>query len=269
MEATTTLEAPVGVAAKSPAVASPLVETLLRLGDTALVHGQRLSELCGHGPVLEEDIATANIALDLIGQARALLALAGAREGRGRDEDALAYLRDAAAFRNVTMVELPNGDFGRVMLRACLTAHFQCVLWEALSRSREADLAAIAAKSLKESRYHAEHASEWVVRLGDGTDESHRRVRAALVDLWPYTAEWFAPDAVDDAMAASGEGIAWSTLEAAWRARVDPVLVDATLTVPDPSPFRSRGRLGAHSEHLSHLLATLQQLHRAHPGATW
>jgi ring-1,2-phenylacetyl-CoA epoxidase subunit PaaC len=247
----------------------PEFEYLLRLGDNALILGQRLSELCGHGPVLEEDIATTNIALDLIGQARLVLTFAGRREGKGRDEDALAYLRDQGDFRNVTLVELPNGDFGRVMLRTFLMSSFQCLLWDALGASTDADLAAIARKSVKEARYHAEHSGEWVIRLGDGTDESRRRMSAAVDALWPYTAELFAVDATDTAVAASGFGVAWASLAAPWRARIDAVFDEATLRVPDATPFRSRGRMGVHSEHLGHLLAGMQQLHRAHPGATW
>jgi ring-1,2-phenylacetyl-CoA epoxidase subunit PaaC len=242
---------------------------VLRLGDNALILGQRLSEWCGHGPVLEEDIALANIALDLIGQARLLLAHAGKLEGAGRDEDQLAFLRIESQYRNLTMLELPNQDFARTVLRNLLFSAYQLHLWEALQRSNDAELAAIAAKSVKETRYHLRHASDWVVRLGDGTEESHRRAQAALDTLWPFTAECFAPDETERAVAAAGIGVEGAALEAAWNATVRPLLDEATLSIPQASPFRSRGRLGAHTEHMGHLLSELQYLQRAYPGAQW
>lgn len=245
------------------------VEYLLRLADTPLILGQRLSELCGHGPVLEEDIAITNIALDLIGQARLLLTHAGRLEGAGRDEDQLAFLRAEGQFRNVTLVELPNGDFGQVMLRNFLVSVYQEHLYSALQSSIDPELVAIAAKSLKETRYHRRHAGDWVVRLGDGTAESHGRMQAALGMLWPYTRELFAGDAVDAAAAAEGIGIAPGSLEAGWRREVAAVLEEATLCIPEDTPFLSQGRRGRHSEHLGHLLAEMQFLQRAHPGATW
>jgi ring-1,2-phenylacetyl-CoA epoxidase subunit PaaC len=248
---------------------TPHVEYVLRIADSSLILGQRLSELCGHGPVLEEDIAITNIALDCIGQARLLLTHAGKLEGAGRDEDQLAFLRNEGEFRNVTLTELPNGDFGRVVLRNFLFSSFLEQLWAALAASSDTELAAIAAKSAKETRYHREHSADWVVRLGDGTDESHGRMAQALSALWPYMAECFAADAVDDAVAASGIGVAWSTLEAGWRQAVGPVLAEATLEPPPDTPFRSRGRCGVHSEHLGHLLAVMQHLQRSHPGARW
>jgi len=247
----------------------PLLEYVLRLGDSALVLGQRLSEWCGHAPVLEEDIALANTALDLIGQARMLLTHAGQMEGAGRDEDALAFLRDPQAFRNVTLVELPNGDFARTVLRNLLFCAFQEPLWAGLRASSDAGLAAIAAKSAKETRYQVEHAADWCIRLGDGTDESHRRMQEALDMLWPYTAELFTADPVDEAVAAAGFGPAWASLEAGWQAAVLPVLEKATLAVPARTPFRSTGKGGVHSEHLGHLLAVMQILPRSHPGARW
>lgn len=249
--------------------ADPSLEYVLRLGDSALVLGQRLSEWCGHAPVLEEDIALANTALDLIGQARMLLTRAGQIEGAGRDEDALAFLRDPHAFRNVTLVELPNGDFARTVLRNLLFCAFQQRLWAELQASSDAELAAIAAKSAKETRYHVEHAAEWCVRLGDGTDESHRRMQEALDHLWPYTAELFTADPVDEAAVAAGLGPAWASLHEGWRAAVVPVLEEATLAVPARTPFRSTGKGGVHSEHLGHLLAVMQTLPRSHPGARW
>jgi ring-1,2-phenylacetyl-CoA epoxidase subunit PaaC len=245
------------------------LDYVLRIADTSLVLGQRLSEWCGHGPVIEEDIALTNIALDLIGQARLLLTHAGALEGAGRDEDQLAFLRREPEFRNLTIVELPNGDFGRTILRNFLVAAWQRALWPALAASRDAELAAIAAKSLKETRYHLQHASDWVVRLGDGTEESQRRMQSALDQLWPYTNEFFSPTLGDDLAAADGVGPAWSSLEAAWTATVLPVLEVATLKVPARTPFLSRGKLGVHSEHLGHLLAEMQYLQRTYPGGTW
>ena len=244
-------------------------EYLLRLADTPLILGQRLSELCGHGPVLEEDIALTNIALDLIGQSRLLLTHAGQVEGAGRDEDQLAFLRTEGQFRNATLVELPNGDFGQVMLRNFLVGVHQEQLYEALQASTDAALAAIAAKSLKEARYHRRHAADWVVRLGDGTAESHGRMQAAVLALWPYTREMFAGDAVDAAAVADGVGVAPGTLEAAWRRDIAAVLEEATLCIPEDTPFLSQGRRGLHSEHLGHLLAEMQILQRTHPGATW
>jgi ring-1,2-phenylacetyl-CoA epoxidase subunit PaaC len=247
----------------------PATEYILRIGDACLIHGQRLAEWTGRAPVIEEDIALANIALDHIGQARLLLTLAGQLEGGGRDEDALAYWRAEQDFRNPTLLELPRGDFAVTVLRGFLWASFMKVLCAALAGSTNADLAAIAAKSLKEVRYHQQHLGGWVVRLGDGTDESHRRLNRALAQLWPYTAEWFDDDVVDAAAAASGLGPAWSALEAAWRVQVDPVLAEAKLAPLAPVPFRSTGKQGRHSEHMGYLLAEMQSVQRAFPGAVW
>lgn len=244
-------------------------EYVLRLADNALIHGQRLSEWCGHAPVLEEDLALANVALDLIGQARLLLTHAGQIEGRGRDEDQLAFLRDQGAYRNVTMVELPNVDFAHTVVRNLLMSAFNVVLWRALRASSDAGLAAIAHKSLKEVGYHLQHTAEWSVRLGDGTPDSHQRMQTALETLWPYAAELFTPDAVDDAAGATGIGVPCASLEASWHALVDPVLLEATLTAPAATPFRSRGKAGVHTEHLGHLLSEMQYLQRAYPGAQW
>lgn len=242
---------------------------VLRIADGSLILAQRLSEWCGHGPVLEEDIALTNIALDLLGQARLLLSHAGRLEDRGRDEDALAYFRDEPEFLNPTLVELPNGDFGRTVLRTFLYASWQQALWEQLLDSADPALAAIAAKSRKETRYHCEHLAEWVLRLGDGTDESHARMQAALNDLFPYTGELFAGDDTDAAAAAHGIGPDVSALRPAWEQTVPPLLAAATLEVPVATPFRATGRSGRHSEHLGFLLAEMQSLARAHPGATW
>lgn len=255
---------------------SPPTIYLLRLADACLVHGQRLAEWCGHAPILEEDIALANIALDHIGQARMLLTLAGQVEGRGRDEDALAYLRREAEFFNPTLLELPHAAagsnepcFARTMLRCHLWAGLACLLWRALERSANQALAGIAAKAVKESRYHQRHSGDWVLRLGDGSAESHRRMQAAVDSMWPYTAEWFTVDAVDESAAASGLGPAWSSLHAEWAAIVEPLLRQATLAVPVGSAFLSAGKSGRHSEHLGRLLADMQSVARAYPGAVW
>ncbi len=245
------------------------VEYVLRLGDNALILGQRLSEWCGRAPVLEEDLALANMALDLIGQARLLLSHAGKLEGKGRDEDQMAFLRVERDYRNLTLAEVPNEDFGRTTVRNFLFSAFQVLLWEKLGRSSDAELAAIAAKSLKEARYHLTHAAEWAIRLGDGTEVSHQKAQAALDYLWPYTAELFVASPTDDAIAAAGIGPAWSELEAAWEASVLPVLAEATLVVPARTPFKSFGKFGRHSEHMGHLLATMQYMQRTYPGATW
>lgn len=245
------------------------IEYVLRLGDNALILGQRLSEWCGHAPVLEEDMALANTALDLIGQARLLLTHAGKLEGKGRDEDQLAFLRIERDYRNVTLAELPNEDFGRTVVRNFLFSAFQVLLYQRLSKSSDSELAAIAAKSLKEARYHMSHAGEWVIRLGDGTAVSHDKAQAALDYLWPYTAELFAANPTDDAVAAAGVGPAWGELEAEWEAAVVPVLNEATLVVPVKTPFQSYGKFGRHSEHLGHMLATMQYMQRTYPGASW
>ncbi len=245
------------------------VDYVLRIADSCLIHGQRLAEWCGHAPVLEEDIALTNIALDHIGQARMSLSLAGHIEGLGRDEDALAFLRMERDYRNVTMLELPNGDFARTLLRCFLWSGFMEQLWAGLVDSSDHQLAAIAAKSLKETRYHQRHSADWVVRLGDGTGESQRRMNQALRDLWPYTAEWFAPDEVDAQAIASGVGPSWHSLRPAWLDRVLPVLDEARLVAPPDSAFLSTGKRGGHSEHMGFLLAEMQSLPRSFPGAVW
>jgi len=256
-----------GADGRSAGTTTARVEYVLRLADSSLLLGQRLSEWCGHGPILEEDIALANMALDLIGQARLLLAHAGALAGAGRDEDALAFLRSEDEYRNVTLVELPNEpgahgtrDFARTVVRNFLFTSWQEQVWPRLQEGADTGLAAIAAKSAKETRFHVRHSADWVLRLGDGTDESHARMQAALDALWPFTAELFSADAVDPDAGA---------LQPEWEARVRQVLAAATLTVPPRTPFRSHGKQGVHSEHLSHLLATMQYLQRTYPGARW
>ena len=248
---------------------SSLFQYLLRLGDDRLVLGHRLSEWCGHGPILEEDIALANIALDLIGEATLFLRRAGEIEGAGRDEDALAFLRDAADFRNVQMVELPKGDFGFTIVRQLFFSVFSMLQTEALQKSRDVDVAGIAAKALKEARYHVRHSAQWVVTLGDGTDESRERAQRAIDDLWRYTGELFIADDVDHDVARAGLGVDPSSLEPAWRSHVESVLTQATLTIPEPRYMQRGGRDGRHTEHLSHMLAEMQVLPRSHPGASW
>ena len=253
----------------NPPAIQPPFEFVLRLADGSLILSQRLSEWCGHGPVLEADIAFTNIALDLLGQARLLYAHAGELEGAGRDEDAFAYWRDDHEFRNPTLVELPNGDFGQSVLRAWFYVLYQREVWHALSGSSDAGLAAIAEKSSRETAYHCTHLEGWVVRLGDGTEESHRRMQAALDYVWPYTRELVAEDSIDSAVLASGLAPGLSALSEAWTRECDAGLARATLTPPAPSRFLSTGRRGRHSEHLGYLLAEMQSLARAHPGARW
>jgi ring-1,2-phenylacetyl-CoA epoxidase subunit PaaC len=248
---------------------TPAVQYLLRIGDTALIHGQRTAEWCGHAPILEEDIALSNMALDLVGQARAVLTRAGALEGRGHDEDQLAFLRDERDYRNVTLVELPRGDFAVAVLRNAMIAAFFRLLWERLAHSQDAELAGIAGKAVKEARYHEQHAADWVVRLAGGTGESRARIERALADLWPYTAELFASDAVDDAAHASGLGPRWGDLREAWLAEMTALLGDADFAVPAGVPFLSTGKRGVHSEHMGYVLAEMQHLQRAYPGGAW
>jgi ring-1,2-phenylacetyl-CoA epoxidase subunit PaaC len=235
---------------------------VLRLADTCLIWSHRLSEWCGHAPVLEEDIALANHALDLLGQARALLSLAG-------DEDRLAFHREEREFLNVTMAELPRGDFALTVLRNYMLSAWALPMWQRLAASSDEVLAGVATKAAKEARYHREHAADWVVRLGDGTDESAQRLRAALERLWPYTNELFDSDAIDDAAAASGLGPRWSELQAAWSTDVKAVLADAQLPWPAASAYRSDARNGRHSEHMGRLLAEMQYLQRAYPEGVW
>ena len=246
-----------------------LFQYLLRLGDDRLVLGHRLSEWCGHGPILEEDIALANIALDLIGQATLFLKLAGETEGKGRTEDDLAYFRDATDYRNVQMVELPKGDYAFTIVRQFLFDVFSYHLLEKLQASSNSELAGIAAKGFKEVRYHVRHSSEWVVRLGDGTEESHDRAQKALNGLWRFSAEMFQPDAIDREMGVSGVGPDLESLKPQWDKVVRDVLGRATLVIPDEPPGMTGGRRGRHTEYLGHLLSEMQIVARSHPGAEW
>jgi ring-1,2-phenylacetyl-CoA epoxidase subunit PaaC len=249
--------------------APALFPYLLRLADDRLVLGHRLSEWCGHGPILEEDIALANIALDLIGEATLLLKLAGEVEGADRNEDALAYLRDGTDYRNSLLVELPKGDFGFTIVRQFFFSVFSLLQMDALQRSTNAELAGIAAKAVKEARYHVRHSAQWVDTLGDGTAESHDRTQRAVDELWRYTGELFMVDVVDHEVAAAGLGVDPSTLEGAWRAQIGEVLQRATLTIPKTGYMQRGGRDGRHTEHLGHLLAEMQIVARSHPGASW
>ena len=249
-----------------------LFELLLRLGDDRLVLGHRLSEWCGHGPILEEDIALSNVALDLLGQATMFLRFAGEVEGQGRDEDALAYFREVVEFRNAQLVELPKGDFGFTIARQFLFDVYAVVLLDALSRSTNTELAAIAAKSLKEAKYHVRHSGEWMLKLGDGTEESHRRVQKAVDDLWRFTPELFAADDIDRAMLDAGIAPDLAALKTQWETIVRDVMGHATLTLPHDVPRAANtrgGRTGAHTEHLGHMLAEMQIIARSHPGAKW
>jgi ring-1,2-phenylacetyl-CoA epoxidase subunit PaaC len=248
---------------------SPTVQYLLRIGDTCLILGQRIAEWCGHAPILEEDIAMSNMALDLIGQARAVLTHAGKLEGLGHDEDQLAFLRDEKDYRNLTIVELPRGDFAFTVLRNAMAATLMKLLWERLGDSSDGELAGIAGKAVKEARYHQQHAADWVVRLGDGTDESRQRVEKALRELWLYVPELFESDAVDEAAHAQGLGPRWSDLRESWVAEMKTILDEATLSHPDEVAFRSTGKRGVHTEHMGYILAEMQHLQRAFPGGVW
>jgi ring-1,2-phenylacetyl-CoA epoxidase subunit PaaC len=248
---------------------TPLVLYVLRRADDALILGHRLSEWIGHGPILEEEMALANIGLDLIGQARSLYSYAAEAEAAGNDEDRYAYLREPGQYRNLLLVERPNGDFAVTMARQVFYSAFADVYWRAMTRSADGALAAIAAKSEKESAYHLRHASEWLIRLGDGTDESHARAQAAVDDMWPYTGELFECDPVEQGLVASGVAVDPAVLRAAWDSTVDAVLARATLKRPAAGWMQTGGRSGRHSEALGPLLSVMQHLQRAYPGAAW
>ncbi|WP_433694170.1 1,2-phenylacetyl-CoA epoxidase subunit PaaC [Paraburkholderia phenoliruptrix] len=260
------------------------LQYVLRLADTALILGQRNTEWCGHGPILEEDIALSNMSLDLIGQARLLYTHAASLEqqltGKKRSEDDYAYFRAEREFANYTLVELPHygplsataqaeKDYAVTIVRNFLYSTLMAHLWTALMQSKDAQLAAIAAKSIKETSYHVHHASEWLIRFGDGTDESHRRAQAALDYLMPYTREFFSTDAVEEAVAAAGIGPISADLESAWLDDVRAALEQATLALPEPVKHITTGKRGEHSEHMGFVLAEMQSLARQHPGATW
>jgi ring-1,2-phenylacetyl-CoA epoxidase subunit PaaC len=250
-----------------------LFEYLLRLGDTPLVLAQRLGEWVGKGPVLEEDIASANVGLDLLGQARAWLTYAGEIEGKGRDEDKLAFLRDGGEFRNLLIAEQPNGNYADTIARQFLFDAWHVLALRALSQSSDARIAEIAAKAAKEAAYHVERSGDWVIRLGDGTDESHERMQRAIDALWMYTGEMFMVDAVDTKLIDAGIAADVRALDMPWRTHVGAVLDEATLAMPRDVAMQGAngrgGRQGRHTEHLGHMLGEMQFLQRAYPGLAW
>ncbi|RXH03775.1 phenylacetate-CoA oxygenase subunit PaaI [Bradyrhizobium vignae] len=248
---------------------TPLVLYALRRADDALILGHRLSEWCGHAPMLEEDMALSNIALDLIGQARELYGYAAKVEGKDNDEDKLAYLRDVRQYRNLLLVEQPNGDFAQTLVRQFFYSAFTDLYWRAMMNSRDATLAAIAAKSEKESAYHLRHASEWIIRLGDGTAESHARAQGAIEHLWAFTGEMFAVDDGERSLIDAGIAVDPATLRGRWLKTLSDVANEATLALPQNDWMQQGGRSGRHSEHLGHLLSELQSMQRIFPGLTW
>lgn len=246
-----------------------LFDYTLRLADTANVLGHRLSEWCGHGPFLEQDLAMTNIALDLIGQARNFYQYAAEVQGEGKTEDDMAYLRDAWDYRNFLLVELPKGNFGTTVVRQFLFDAFSFSFYNELRNSKDEKLASIAAKSVKEVTYHLRWSSEWVVRLGDGTQESHEKVQTALNDLWTYTGEMFAMNETDKQMLAAGIGVDLAKIYSIWQKKVSDVLAEATLTMPSTAWMQSGGKEGNHTEHLGYILADMQFLQRTYPNAQW
>jgi len=241
----------------------------LRLGDNALVLGQRLIELVAHHPELEEELANANISLDFIGQARLFYSCAGELEGRGRTEDDFAFLRDDGEFQNLLLLELPNGHFGDTIVRQVLFDSFYVLQLEALVSCTDAGIAEIAARAIKEVRYHLRHVSQWLIRLGDGTDESHARVSQSLLDLWRYTGEMFSGDLVDDCLRDACNGPDLARIQEQWHDNVSALLKEATLDMPEDGWMISGGRQGVHTEHMGFLIAQLQHEQRACPGASW
>lgn len=248
---------------------SDLVTGLLRLADDHLVAGHRLSEWCGHAPMLEEDLAMPNMALDLIGQARSLYQYAGEAEGKGRSEDDLAYLRREREYLNCLLVERPNGDFAHTMLKQLWFAAFMEPYWKAVENSADETLAAIAGKAIKEVAYHIRHAGEWVIRLGDGTEESAARMRAAVEALAPYLGEMFEGDEVSDRLAEAGILPDPASLAGEWERIVGPIFAETDLPMPDIAVLQSGGRQGRHGEAMGYLLADLQHMQRTYPGAQW
>src|SRR6202167_4702116 len=248
---------------------TPLVLYTLRRADDALILGHRLSEWCGHAPMLEEDMALANMGLDLLGQARELYSYAAKVEGKDNDEDKFAYLRDVRQYRNLLLLEQPNGDFARTMVRQFFYSAFADLYWRAMMKSGDPTLAAIAAKSEKESAYHLRHSSEWMVRLGDGTEESHARAQTAIDDLWAFTGEMFEVEASERALIDARVAIDPASLRSSWLKTVTSVVNEATLSLPKSNWMQQGGRSGRHSEHLGHLLSEVQSMQRTFPGATW
>jgi ring-1,2-phenylacetyl-CoA epoxidase subunit PaaC len=241
----------------------------LRIADDSLILGQRLSELCGHGPAIEEDIALTNIALDLIGQANSLYEYAAIVQGEGKSADDLAFLRLEREYVNTLLVEQPNGDFGMTIVRQWLFDCFRLPFYEALQSSKDSQLAAIAEKSLKETKYHWKHSSEWVIRLGDGTEESHQRVQAAINALYKFTDELFYTDAIDNALIEQGIAVDLTAIKPQFDQRVQQILEMATLSLPTNNWKQQGGRQGRHSEHFGHLLSELQYMQRTYPNSEW
>ncbi len=244
-------------------------EYLLRLGDSSLIIGHRLSEWCGHGPILEEDIALINIALDFVGNATSLLTYAAQIEGQGRTEDDLAYLRNERDYRNLLLTELPNGDYANTIARQFLYDVYTFFLYEELKNSKDETIAAIAVKSHKEITYHLRHTTEWMLRLGDGTPESHQRLQTALNDLWMYTSDLFDMNEVDELLIKEGIAADLNKVKEAWEQRVTAIIAEATLQMPTTNIKQKGSREGKHSEHLGFLLAEMQYIPRSYPGAKW
>lgn len=251
-------------------IRNELFEYLLRLGDDRLILGHRLSEWCGHAPILEEDIALANIALDCVGQANGFLSLAAEVENKNRNEDDLAYFRDETEFKNLQLVEQPNIDFAYTIARQFFVDVFSVPFYEELSKSKLEDLAGIAAKSLKEAKYHLRHSKSWLLRLGDGTEESHKKTQNAVDDLWRFTGELFFENEVDEKLIKDNYVPSAKAIEVQWNEEVEKVITEATLKLPEePNTSLRTGRNGDHTEHLGHILAEMQIVARSHPGAKW
>ena len=247
-----------------------LIDYTTHLADNALILGQRNSEWCGHGPVLEQDIAITNISLDLIGQARSLYQYAAQLQGNGATEDSLAYLRNEREFKNCLLVELPKGDWAQTITRQFFFSTYQLLLYSHLKQSTDATLAAIAEKSLKEVTYHVRWSSEWVIRLGDGTEESQSRMQKAIADLWPFTGELFIPADYETAAAKEGFGVDVPALRESWQQKINEIFSEATLASPPPGAWsQSGGKNGMHTENLGYILAELQYMQRAYPGMEW
>lgn len=244
-------------------------EYVIQQADNSLILGQRLAEWCGHGPVLEQDIALTNISLDLIGQARLLYQYAAELGGEGKSEDDLAYLRDAWDFKNVLLVEQPNGDFAQTILRQFFYDTFSCLYYEALMQSSDERLASVAAKSHKESLYHVKWSGDWVLRLGDGTEESHQKIQEALNDLWKYKDEIVTPSEIEQQAMKEGWGVDLAEIKSRREEHINKIVTEATLEIPVATYSHSGGKEGKHSEHLGYILADLQFLQRAYPGLEW
>lgn len=257
------------LATYTPAVRQQLFQFVLQLADTSLILGHRLSEWCGHGPILEQDLAMANIALDLLGETRSLYQYAAQLEGQGRTEDDLAYLRSATEYRNPLLVEQPNGDFADTVVRQFLFDNFHYHFLKQLLTNADERLAAIAEKSLKEATYHLKWSSEWIIRLGDGTDESRRRVEKSITELWRFSGELTTPTALEKSLQAMGLIPEYEDVQASMTAHAERVLTEATLAIPQQIFMLTGGKDGRHTEHLGYILTELQYMQRTFPGLTW